>query len=463
MNMLGKIFSGLEKIGPAPRRFLSFLVFNVTSWECLLGSVLILHARALGIAPSWVGVLTAIIPFTMLITLLMKPVAERYGSKWLMIRCWTARIVAVSPIVFTPLAYAHWGTGGAAVILFSSVALYCLFRSLGSIGWMPWIHEIVPETRRGLYTGIEAMVVRIALILLGPVIYLILGEHPPLWKFSAVSAFGILLALISLAFMRKIPGGGPHPVIHHSRRNHLAEYRQVLSDPQFRPFFMCAAAGTFAYMGYGLLVMLYMREQLQIAPGRIMLITSAGSLATALTVQRWGHVADTHGSPATMASSSALVVVCLLLCTTLQPGILANIVVFPVVAILGLATAGFTIASGRGLLHRAHPDMRNAYSALWTAGTSVFSGLAAILTGFLLNEGTSLVYLCAFIGFAILMGGISLACLKLPESGIDHAINIYPLFLPRRPVISMLRMYSYILRPATVKELNPAPADEYAF
>ena len=82
---------------------------------------------------------------------------------------------------------------------------------------------------------------------------------------------------------------------------------------------------------------------------------------------------------------------------------------------------------------------------------------------YLLNEGTSLVYLCAFIGFAILMGGISLACLKLPESGIDHAINIYPLFLPRRPVISMLRMYSYILRPATVKELDPAPADEYAF
>ena len=100
-----------------------------------------------------------------------------------------------------------------------------------------------------------------------------------------------------------------------------------------------------------------------------MLIATAGSLATALTVQRWGHVADTHGSPATMASPAALVVVCLLLFTTLQPGTFANIAVFPIVAALGLATAGFTIASGRGLLHRAHPDMRNAYSALWTAGT----------------------------------------------------------------------------------------------
>ena len=454
MNLFKNIFSGIEKIGPAPRKFLAFLVFNVTSWECLLGSVLILHARALGIAPSWVGVLTSIIPFTMLITLFMKPIAERYGSKRLMVKCWTIRLIAVSPVIFTPLAYSRWGTPGAAIILFSSVSLYCLFRSLGSIGWMPWIHEIVPDDRRGLYTGVEAMVVRLALILLGPIIYLILGEHPPLWKFSAVSVFGILLGLISLFFMRRIPGGEPYPGIHHSQRNHLAEYRQVLRDPNFRSFFLCAAVGTFAFMGYSLLVMLFMREQLAIAPGRIMLIATAGSLATALTVQRWGHVADTHGSPATMASSAALVVVCLLLFTTLQPGTFANIAVFPIVAALGLATAGFTIASGRGLLHRAHPDMRNAYSALWTAGTSIFSGSAAIITGMLLNDGTSLVYLCAFIGFAILMGGISLACLKLPESGIDHAQNVYPLFIPRRPVISMLRMCSYILRPATVKDLN---------
>ena len=455
MASIRYIFSGLDSIGPAPRRFLVFLVFNVTSWECLIGSVLILHARALGIAPSWVGVLTAIIPFTMLITLFMKPVAERYGSKRLMIKCWTARVIAVSPIIFTPLVFARWGTSGAAVILFATVALYCFFRSLGSIGWMPWLHEIIPADRRGLYTGVEAMIVRLALIILGLIIYLILGEHPPLWKFSAVSIFGIMLGVISLVLIRNVPGGEPYSAIHHSERKHLAEYRAVLRDSNFRSFFLCAATGTFAYMGYNLLMMLFMREQLAIAPGRIMLIATSGSLATALTVQRWGRIADTHGSPATMAAAAALVFVCLLLCTTLQPGRLAAFVIFPVFAALNLATAGVMIASGRGLLHRARPELRHAYSALWTTGTSIFSGLASIMTGLVLNTGTSLVYLFSFIGFAVLMGGICLACLKLPESGIDHAVLTYPLFLPRRPVISMLRMYSYILRPARTHELHP--------
>ena len=35
---------------PGPRRFLSVLFVNVISWQCLVGTVLILHARALGIA-----------------------------------------------------------------------------------------------------------------------------------------------------------------------------------------------------------------------------------------------------------------------------------------------------------------------------------------------------------------------------------------------------------------------------
>ena len=456
MNPLQSLISGLNKIGQGPRRFLAFLVFNVTSWECLMGSVLILHARALGIPPAWVGVLTAVIPFTMLLTLVMKPVSERFGSKRLMRICWAGRIIIISPIMTTPIAYTLWGTSGAAVVLFSSVSAYCLLRSLGSIGWMPWIHEIVPEDRQGLYTGVEAVIVRLALIVLGLIIFLILGKNTPLWKFSAVSGFGIVLGVVSLVLMQRIPGGRPHPSIHYSQRNHMREYLKVFHDRQFSLFFVCVSFGTFAYMGYSLLLMLFMRDQLGIAPGRIMLITTGGSVATALTVQRWGLIADTHGSPVTMAASAALAVVCLLLCPVLQPGLLSLVLIFPLYATLNLATAGFTVASGRGLLHRAQPDLRNAYSAIWTTGTALFSGLASILTGLLLNTGTPAVYVWAFIGFALLTAIVSLACLKLPESGIDHAITTYPLFIPNRPIISIFRMCSYVLHPTAVKELLPS-------
>ena len=48
------IFSGLQELEPAPRRFLFFIVFNVVSWQCLIGPVLVLFARKIDMPPSWV-------------------------------------------------------------------------------------------------------------------------------------------------------------------------------------------------------------------------------------------------------------------------------------------------------------------------------------------------------------------------------------------------------------------------
>ena len=47
-------------MSPATHQFLVFVVFNVLCWQSLIGTTLVLHARALGIDAGWIGILSAL-------------------------------------------------------------------------------------------------------------------------------------------------------------------------------------------------------------------------------------------------------------------------------------------------------------------------------------------------------------------------------------------------------------------
>ena len=53
----------LGPLGDAPRRFLAFLFLNIISWQSVIGTILVLHARALGIDTAYVGVLNSFMYF----------------------------------------------------------------------------------------------------------------------------------------------------------------------------------------------------------------------------------------------------------------------------------------------------------------------------------------------------------------------------------------------------------------
>lgn len=433
-------------VGPASVRFLTFIGFNVLSWQALVGGVLTLHARALGIDAGMVGILSSLLPFSMVAALLAKPMAERVGSKRLLTSGWTLRNLLIAPMILTPWVYARWGTHAAAMLILVSVSLFCLLRAVSGLGWGSWLHEIVADDRRGLYYSLEFGITRVVGVVFALFFFCFFGANPALWKFSVVSAVGVAAGLASIVFLRRVPGGLPPA---RTTASVAASYREMLHtvrDRDFSPFLAVASLGTFVNFGQMVLVMLFMRDHLHITPSVILLVTGMGNVAAAMTIQRWGRIADSHGSPVTMAASAALAGLALAVLATITPGPHALRWVLPAVVLLGIGVDGFVVSANRGFLHRINPAARHAYVAVWSAVTSVAGGLSSIAAGFFIRHGSFYWEIAA--GYGAIMLAVSFCCVRLKESNIDFSKEEYDLFDPDRPVISLLRMWSYVLNPA---------------
>ena len=75
-------------------------------------------------------------------------------------------------------------------------------------GWLPWLHEIVPEKERGTYFGAEVSVAHCVSVFAMLVLGFTLEGDPSLTRFLAIYGFGLAAGFASVYFMSRVPGGG---------------------------------------------------------------------------------------------------------------------------------------------------------------------------------------------------------------------------------------------------------------
>jgi hypothetical protein len=127
----------VKELPSAPRRFLFFPAINVISWQCIVGQILVLFARTLDMPPTWVGLLIACLPLSMLLVVVTVPLVEWLGPRWILTWGWLLRNLIATSVFAIPWAQAHWGQAGAwQVLLFATVG-FCAIRALGVGGWVP--------------------------------------------------------------------------------------------------------------------------------------------------------------------------------------------------------------------------------------------------------------------------------------------------------------------------------------
>jgi MFS family permease len=434
----------LDVLPEGPRRFLAFLFLNVLSWQCLIGTVLVLHARAIGIDRGTVGVLFSVLFFTGGLGVLTKPLAERYGSKRVLMTGWIARNLLVMPIVFTPVVLHYWGLKPAAILLFATISLFCITRSLAGIAWSSWLHEIVPPEQLGRFYTLETMMTRMLAVVFGVFAFFALGRNPPIWRFSAIAAVGVFFGLVSLRMLRRVPGGQPVP---HRAAGLRGSYQLVFRDKMFMGFMACTTLYSFIYIGISLLVTLVLRDQLGLGAGTILLLTSFGNVLAIATAPRWRRVADRHGSPVVMAANGLLIVVCLVLLGFLRPAHAPVPLLIFICALIPIAESGNYVAVSRGYMLRMKPRLRHASNAVWSAGTQLLSGCSAVFMGYWLQAGKSEHFQSASWGYAGLMLAAIVIALRMPVPRTDAPRDASAVYDPVHPFLSLSRVVRYVLHP----------------
>lgn len=436
----------LDPLDKGPRRFLAFLFLNILSCQALLGTMLVLHARALGIDAARVGVLNSFMYFTGVMGLVTKPLAERIGSRRLLMGGWTLRYILVAPVVAMPWVFIQWGVPGATILLGATTLLFCMTRALAGIAWSSWLHEIIPSEHLARYYTLESMLSRILMVAFGVLAFFMLGHHPPLWRFALIAALGVAAGLFSIRALARVPGGAPATERGHSTPWHYG-FGPALHDRAFIQLLLCTAISGFAQAGQMLLFALMLRDRLHLGPGLILLLTSTGSALTLITAIRWRRVADTHGSPVTLSATTLLLGLCMAGMAPLGIGKAPLLYVLLLCLIIPVAETGSYVACARALMLRMDARYRHAYNAVWSAGIAIGGGLASVLAGWFVRGGEARHYVLAAVINALLMLAAAAWFMRLSEAGRRYDCLQTRLFDPRHPLLSITRIWGYVLRP----------------
>lgn len=205
--------------GPLLNAFL-FQVFNTSSFYLIMGLPMMLYFKKLGASATVLGVVAALGALMNIFQIPAARFVERIGYRTFVLRGWISRsfmIGGVALVVSLPLPVDE---STRQILVLFILFLFNIARGISLSGYLPWISAIVPESVRGRFLSMDQAASQSALLLTVALsaVYLQWAERAS--AFGALFAASLILAGMSLIYLKKIPdapvspaakegGGGP--------------------------------------------------------------------------------------------------------------------------------------------------------------------------------------------------------------------------------------------------------------
>ncbi len=349
------------------------------------GSIFVLFLKELGLRKGEMGFILSLLPFSGLLSLVVAPWVARAGYKRTYLLFWSARTVAAGFVLLTPWIHGRYGREATLVYLSVVVGLFALFRAVGMTANLPWIQEYVPDAVRGRYTATNNMVTSLTGFLAIVAGGLVLRYVAGLRGFMLLYAVAVVAGLVTVWLASHIPGGEPRP--RSAPRNPLVGMARPLRDPCYAVYLGGLGLVTLATVPLGSFVPLYMREQIGLEPGNVVLLQTGALLGGVLASFLWGWAADRFGSkPVVLMGLLLRTTVPLLYMAVPRHAPTSLPVALAVATFQGIADMGWGVGSARMLyVAIVPPARRSEYMALYNAWTGLTGGTAQILAGRLLD------------------------------------------------------------------------------
>jgi len=458
------VLSDLRKLDRSPRRFLFFAGTSVINYQCVVGSILVLFARHIGMPASLVGWLLSFNALAQLLVFVTVPIVDRFGPKRVLVAGWFIRSFFALPVLTIPLVlrshHPEWAWG---VLLMTMLCFRCV-QGLAVGGWFPLLHQIIPERQRGAYFSAETGIVQFANIGASVLLAVLLGHQASLGNYMVIYMIGIAAGFASVYMLSRVSAGRESEIEVPQTRGWNA-YRRALSDASFVRYALFASLCLFVATWINAALLLYLRDQLHLPSRSIMLLVAGASLAVAFTIRSWGRFSEDHGAPQGMfLTLGGFGCVCLgwLL---LWPNAPWTDRMVAVAMIFGASFfAAFWAFAQRFMLSLVKTEGRVGYTNIWIVCTSVAIGIPPILVGQVIENwglwGFRLCFLISGIGSLACAAG----CLTLPAEAKPHLRYLTVLLRPSTPArtlgrIAWITLGRHIPPPSTQDE-KPAPEEE---
>jgi len=350
------------------------------------GAFLVAFAVKLGASNFVIGLLAAIGPLAQLLQLPSIFLVEKIRNRRLITvisaaisrLCWL--IIAVSPFLFPPKI--------AIAVLLVLLTAVSAFGAIAGCSWNSWVRDLVPENIMGSYFSKR---MRIA-VGVGIVLSLLAAVYLDYWKkllparetmgYSILFLVGFLSGMVGVFFLAKTPE--PKMPKTEERPRILKLLARPFKDENFRKLIAFMCSWNFAVNLAGPFFMVYMLKRLGLSMSFIIGLSIVSQIMNFLFLKVWGKYTDRFSNKSVLAISGPLFIFSILAWTfTTMPEkyFLTIPLLVAIHIVMGLASAGVSLASGNISLKLAPKGEATAYLAANTIVNSVAAGVAPILGG----------------------------------------------------------------------------------
>ncbi|MCF7954497.1 MAG: MFS transporter [Phycisphaerae bacterium] len=350
------------------------------------GAFLVAFAVKLGASNFVIGLLAAIGPLSQLLQLPSIFLVEKIRNRRLITVvaaglsriCWL--IIALSPFIF-PAKIA------IAVLLILLLAVSA-FGAASGCSWNSWMRDLIPEKIMGSFFSKRMRIatgVGIAVSILAAVYLDFWKKQFPdqeLVAYSILFAVGFFAGMIGLLFLGKTPEIRMPQI--EGKQKIFKLLAQPFRDENFRKLIAFMCSWNFAVNLAGPFFMVYMLKRLGLSMSFIIGLSIVSQVFNFLFLKIWGKFTDRFSNKSVLAISCPIFMLSILAWTfTTMPEkyILTIPLLIAIHVVMGMASAGVSLASNNISLKLAPKGQATSYLAANTIINSMAAGIAPILGG----------------------------------------------------------------------------------
>ena len=350
------------------------------------GAFLVAFAVKLGASNLVIGLLAAIGPLSQLLQLPSIFIVEKIRNRRLITvvaaalsrLCWL--VIAISPFIFPAKV--------AITVLLVLLTAVSAFGAVSGCSWNSWMRDLIPENIMGSFFSKR---MRIATGI-GIVLSLLAAVYLDFWKkqfasqelagYSILFFVGFAAGMLGVFFLAKTPEIRM-PVVR-DRANIFRLLSLPFKDENFRKLIAFMCSWNFAVNLAGPFFMVYMLRRLDLSMSFIIALSIVSQVMNFLFLKIWGRYTDRFSNKSVLAISGPLFIISILAWTftTMPDKYFLTIPLLIIIhIIMGLSSAGVSLASGNISLKLAPKGQATAYLATNTIANSIAAGIAPILGG----------------------------------------------------------------------------------
>ena len=350
------------------------------------GVFLVTFALEMGASNLVIGLLAAIPPLAQLIQIPSVYLVEKYRSRRLITTyaSFTSKIfllfIGLIPIVFPQNLWVPF--------LVAAVILRSAFVSLGACSWNSWMRDLVPLDQMGTFFSKRMKFARTLDIPLS----LAAGMYIDYWRrhyadfeifgYSTLFLMGFFIGLIGVYYISRTPE--PFMGIPKEIPRFFTLVMKPFKDRNFKNLIMFMGSWNFAVNLAAPFFTVYMLRRLEMDLSFIIALTVLSQIMNIAFLQTWGGFADRFSHKSVLAVSGPLFIVSILgwTFTTMPEKYVLTIPLLVLIhVVMGISTAGITLASTTIGLKLAPEGEATSYLAANSLVNSLAAGIAPVLGG----------------------------------------------------------------------------------